>query len=204
VGERNRKDVVSRRGLAGAATLCASVALVLYVGVRVAGYLEGAAPGFSGGFGEPSCEACHFGGKDSAGPGRLTIAGVADRFAPGERYPLTITLTRPDMKLAGFQLTARFKDGGAQAGSFAPVAGEEERFRIEAQAGVQYVNQRQKGASLSSDDTATWTLMWTAPPAKGTVVFHVAANAADGDETAEGDHVHTLALETVPGPPAPR
>jgi hypothetical protein len=35
-------------------------------------------------------------------------------------------------------------------------------------------------------------------------VFHVAANAANGDGTAEGDYVHTTVFDTVPdrqGPP---
>ena len=58
------------------------------------------------------------------GPGRVTIEGVPATFAPGERYTLTITLTRAGMKLAGFQLAARFKDSGAQAGTLAPGPGD--------------------------------------------------------------------------------
>ena len=181
-----------------AATLLASAALVMYVAPRASGYAESAPPGFSGGFDEQSCHACHFHADLDSGPGRVTIAGVPDRFAPGERYPLTVTLTRPEMKLGGFQLTARFQDGGAQAGSLAPAAGEEERVGVDVQSAVEYVNQRRKGTALASEDTATWRLLWTAPPAGGAVVFHVAANAADGDETAEGDDVHTLAVESAP------
>ncbi len=48
------------------------------------GYAEGAPPGFSGGFTEQSCEACHFHAAPNSGPGRLAIAGVPDRFAAGE------------------------------------------------------------------------------------------------------------------------
>jgi hypothetical protein len=184
-----------------AATLFALAALAVDLAPRASGYAEGSPPGFSGGFGEQSCHACHFHADLNSGPGRITITGVPERFAPGERYPVTVTLTRPGMKLAGFQLTARFKDGGAQAGGLSPAAGEEERLRIDVQGDVEYLNQRRKGNALASPGRATWNLTWTAPPADVPVVFHVAANAADGDETAEGDYVHTLSVESAPDAP---
>ena len=102
------------------------------------------------------------------------------------------------MKLGGFQLTARFKDGGAQAGLLALETSEQERVRIDERSGVQYVSQRRKGTSLTSANTAIWKLLWTAPPGGGPVLLHVAANAADGDDTADGDYVHTAALESGP------
>ena len=187
------------RALTGAAALLASAALVLSAGRPASGYAEAAPAGFSGGFGEASCHACHFDAEPDAGAGRLTIAGVPDRYTPGARYPVTVTLNRPGMKLGGFQLTARFKTDGAQAGSLALEGTERERVRIDVQSDVQYANQRRAGTSLASSGTAAWTLIWTAPPDRGPVVFHVAANAADGDETAEGDHVHTAAVESAPG-----
>ena len=158
---------------------------------HAARYAEGAPPGFSGGFGEQSCDACHFHNELNAAPGRVSIDSLPDRFVPGERYPLTVTLSRPDMKLAGFQLTARFEDGGAQAGTVAPAADEQERLRVDVQSGVQYANQHKNGTAATSKDVATWSLVWTAPPSSGPVVFHVAANAADGDGTVEGDYVYT-------------
>ena len=110
-------------------------------------YAEGAPPGFSGGFKEESCHACHFHAEPNSGPGRVTIEGVPATFAPGERYTLTITLRRAGMKLAGFQLAARFKDSGAQAGTLAPGPGDAERVGVETQAGVQYAGQKKAGAS---------------------------------------------------------
>lgn len=123
---------------------------------------------------------------------------MPERFAPGGRYTLTVTLVRPNLGLAGFQLTSRFTDDGAQAGRFAPAAGEDGRVRVEPLHGVEYVNQRKTGTAPSSPGMATWTLVWTAPPARRAVVFHVAANAANGDGTAEGDAIHTVAVESVP------
>jgi hypothetical protein len=79
------------------------------------------------------------------------------------------------MKLAGFQLAARFKDSGAQAGIIAPGPGDGERAGIESQAGVQYAGQKKAGAAVAADATQ-WTIAWTAPKSGGAVIFHVSAN----------------------------
>jgi hypothetical protein len=189
---------VTAGALAGAAALTASAALALCLAPRVSGYADGAPAGFSGGFGEQSCHACHFHEDLDSGPGRVTITGIPKQFAPGGSYPVTVTLARPGMKLGGFQLTARFKEGGAQAGTLAPAPGEEERIRIDTQGTVQYANQRRTGAALTSANTVAWKLLWTAPHAARPVVFHAAANAANGDETVEGDFVHTHSVESSP------
>ena len=189
--------------LSAAATLVFAVVSAAPGGSR---YADAAPPGFSGGFGEPSCHACHFHAELNSGPGRVTVSGAPERFTAGARYPLTITLSRPGMKLGGLQLTVRFKDDGAQAGVLAADAGDRDRVRIDVQRAVQYVNQRREGTRLGSSSTAVWKLIWTAPPARGPVVFHATANAADGDETVEGDFVHTSAVESAPmsTTPAPR
>lgn len=163
-------------------------------------YAEGAPPGFSGGFKEESCHACHFHAKPNSSPGRLTIKGVPATFAAGERYTLTITLTRTGMKLAGFQLAARFEDGGAQAGTIAPGADDAERVGVETQAGIQYAGQKKVGTPVGAEDAATWTTVWTAPKSGGSVVFHVSANAADGNESADGDYVYTSNARAAPPP----
>ena len=161
-------------------------------------YAEGAPPGFSGGFKEDSCHGCHFHEELNAAPGRVAIEGVPTTFTPGERYTLTITLTRAGMKRAGFQLAARFKDIGAQAGSLATGSGDAERVGVESQGGVEYANQKKAGASVDSADAATWIVVWTAPKGGGAVVFHVSANAANGDESADGDFVYTASVESAP------
>lgn len=178
---------------------CASAILAISVFVAAgpatsgaAAYADGAPPGFSGGFGESSCEACHFEAAVNTPPGRVTLTGIPDRYVPGERYPVTITLSRPGMMLGGFQLAARLDPGGSQAGTLAPGPGEEKRIKIETGT-IQYANQRQAGTELAEAGTATWTVLWTAPGTTGTVRFDVAANAADKDEAARGDYVYTAA-----------
>ena len=141
-------------------------------------YAEGAPPGFTGGFTEQSCDACHFHAAPNAGPGKLTIEGLPDRFEAGQAYRVTIALTQPGMKLAGFQLAARFKDDGTQAGALARESDTDARVGM-----------------VSTPNESRWTVMWTAPSSTRTVVFHVAANGANGDERADGDYVYTLAHE---------
>lgn len=157
-----------------------------------AAYADGAPPGFSGGFGESSCDACHFEAAVNTPPGRVTLTGVPERYVPGGRYPLAITLSRPGMLIGGFQLAARFDGNGTQAGTLAPGPGEDQRIRIEP-GKIQYANQRQAGTDLAEPGSAKWTVLWTAPTSPGTVRFHVAANAADKDEAARGDYVYTAA-----------
>jgi hypothetical protein len=164
------------------------------------GYADGAPPGFSGGFKQESCHACHFHEAPNAGPGRVTLQGVPATFAAGERYTLAIALTGSGMKRAGFQLVSRFADGGAQAGALAPGPGEAERVAIDNESGLQYAGQRLAGTAVGSADTAAWTVVWTAPDRGGAVTFHVAANAANGDGSAEGDFVYTAIVESAPPP----
>jgi hypothetical protein len=195
---------VTRRGATAtaAAVVAAGTHLVVaaWLGVPVAAgprYAAGAPPGFSGGFGEPSCHACHFHAEVNTPGGRLVVDGVPRGFAAGGRYAIAIRLSRPGMKLAGFQLTARFKDGGRQAGTLVPAAGESERIRVERQSDVQYVSQQEPGAAVSTAGTARWSVEWIAPASRDTVVFHLAANAADADGTVEGDYVYSAVLESA-------
>jgi hypothetical protein len=165
-------------------------------------YADGAPPGFSGGFGEQSCHSCHFSAEPNTAPGRVSIAGVPDAYAAGETHALTITLERPGLRLGGFQLTARFGNGGAQAGSFSAPPAESDRVKIEESGGVQYAGQRTAGAAPVAAGAARWTVNWTAPASGGVVLFHAAANAADGDESASGDFVYTAVREAPPAAPA--
>ena len=163
-------------------------------------YAEGAPAGFTGGFKEDTCSACHFGSELNSGSGRLTIEGLPAKYSAGERYTLTVTLARTGMKRAGFQLAARFKNDGAQAGTLAPGAGDTERVGVERQDGVQYAGQNKAGTAAGASDTTRWTLEWTAPRGGGAVIFHVAANAADGNERTDGDFVYAANVESAPPP----
>jgi hypothetical protein len=189
-------SIVAGAVLCGVAPTDAAIHPRATVGLPAARYADGAPAGFSGGFGEQSCHACHFEHELNVAPGRVTIDGIPGRFRAGARYPLTVTVTRPGLAAAGFQLTARIEDGGAQGGSLAPSEGEDARVAVAVQGGIQYASQRHAGTAPVAPDAARWTLTWTAPETDSKVVFHVAANAADADGSADGDYVYTAALET--------
>ena len=181
----------------------ALAAALLAAGMRLVAshaYPDGAPPGFTGGFREDNCTACHFHETLNAAPGKLAIDGLPAAFAPGERYTLTITLTRDGMKRAGFQLAARFKDG-KQAGSLAPGSTDGERVKVENQDGVLYAGQKKAGSEIRDAGTARWSVEWVAPAGGGPVIFNVAANAADGDERVDGDFIYTATLEAAAAPP---
>jgi hypothetical protein len=179
------------------ATLASAVLVTSMRLVASHAYAEGAPPGFSGGFKEESCHACHFHSEPNSGPGRVAIEGVPSRFTAGERYTLIVTLTQAGMKRAGFQATSRFKDTGAQAGTLAPAPDDRNRIGIDIQGGVQYAGQRKDGASVTAGEAVRWTIQWTAPDGGGPVAFNVAANAADGNESADGDFVYTTTAESA-------
>jgi hypothetical protein len=178
----------------------ASVLLTAAATAARAPYPDGAPPGFSGGFGEDSCTACHFDYDLNQPPGSVALSGIPAAYTPGTSYAITIALGRPGTARAGFQLTARFEDG-TQAGALAAPVGAEDRIAVtpEASTGVLYAHQRDAGSRPSGESAARWTVRWTAP-ATGTaaVLFHVAANAADGDGSASGDYVYTTAAASLP------
>ena len=62
-------------------TLAAAVLATTVRLVASHAYAEGAPPGFSGGFKEESCHACHFHAELNSGGGRVTIEGVPATFA---------------------------------------------------------------------------------------------------------------------------
>jgi hypothetical protein len=153
-------------------------------------YRDGPPAGFSGGFGEDHCQACHFGDKVNDSPGSLRLS-APERYSPGKTYAVTITLTRPGMAIGGFQLTARFADDSAQAGALAPADGQQDRIKVLTDRGVQYAYHSRPGTDLTATDVVRWTLQWTAPAGRRAVLFHVAANAANGDDSQTGDFVYT-------------
>lgn len=142
---------------------------------------------FTGGFGEKTCRSCHFDYGLNPPGGNLSITGIGDDILPGEQLELHITVTRQDLGRAGFQLTARYPNG-SQAGRFVIDHNERVIF-TETMDSVQYV-QHSKIGSNPSGEKASWVVTWLAPASPlDTVVFHVAANAANGDQSELGDYI---------------
>ncbi|MDX1630772.1 MAG: choice-of-anchor V domain-containing protein [Thermoanaerobaculia bacterium] len=163
-------------------------------------YVDGAPPGHTGGFEEPTCTSCHFGNPVNDSAGTLEISAPS-AFVPGEEYPLEIRLRHPELERAGFQLSARFakgSDSGDQAGVLSPGAGVE----IVEEDGVQYARHTRDGVEPREGHEIEWRFRWKAPAAaEPPVVFHVAANAGNYDDSEFGDFVYRRAVEAKPVPP---
>ena len=164
-------------------------------------YRDGPPPAHTGGFGEPTCAECHFGGPVNADPGTLTVA-LPEAYEPGGTYRISVELEHPQMAVAGFQLAVRFADGareGRQAGSLRSV-GPRSAVTADTTTGVQYGHQTPAGAALLGAGVTRWTLEWTAPHLAGEIVVTVAANAANDDASEFGDDIYTTEAQ-VPAMP---
>lgn len=177
-------------------------------------YLDGPPPGHTGGFGEPSCHRCHFDRPPDPPGGALEVEGIPERYRPDSAYRIRVAVAAAELGRGGFQLSARCSSPGRrgqQAGRLeAPgrdaevIEGTGEEY--EGSAGVQYA-QQSAGAGPSADDTVSWSVRWRAPRAGdtgggtgetraptedcGEVAVHVAANAANGDDSEFGDRIYT-------------
>src|SRR5919106_6886502 len=96
------------------ASACVAAILLAMPGARF--YRDGPPLAHTGGFGEPTCRACHADNHLNDPAGSLSITGVPAVYAPGDTHRVTIFLRRAGMRRAGFQLSARFSDG-RQAGA---------------------------------------------------------------------------------------
>jgi hypothetical protein len=155
---------------------------------------DGPPLGHTGGFREPTCEQCHWGDAVNDPAGALAIEGLPARFRPGGRYVLTVTLRRPGIAVAGFELTTRYEDGGSvgkQAGSLRSLDPRTAVTRNDTTA-VLYAHHTRAGTTLLEPGVGRWTVEWTAPPMPlGPVIVHVAANGGDDNDSPSGDYVYT-------------
>ncbi len=173
------------------------VGLAAVLPVVVAAYGDGPEPGSTGGFGEPTCASCHVDAPTNGAAGALGLEGLPASFTPGARYTLALRLTHPGVTRAGFALAVRFAEGvarGRQAGSLGATDACAQ-ILVGHSSPVQYAVHTAAGSRTSAPGTFTWRFSWTAPrDASGPVIFHVAANASNDDESALGDSIYVTAV----------
>lgn len=91
---------------------------------------------------------------------------------------------------AGFQLSARFEDG-SQAGRFKISENDRVMFTESVPDSLQYVQHSRKGTELSEENKNSWIVTWQAPESvSSAVIFNVAANAGNGDQSEFGDFIY--------------
>ena len=134
----------------------------------------------------------------------MAILGIPSTYQPGASYQFAVRLARAQLKRGGFELTARLADGvhaGAQAGSLEPI---DDRVNVAdtvvgSYGAVRYARHTHAGSLPTNADTVQWSVRWTAPTS-GSVVFHVAANAGNDDNSPLGDYIYVAKLNTGRSP----
>jgi hypothetical protein len=174
--------------------------MVLSTSVALAApFLSGPPPGFTGGFGEPGCAQCHFDGRINDAAGSLMIAGLPSRYEPGQTYTLKVTVTHPSLERGGFQVAARFAEGARAGRNAGVLSGDSARVLITAARNdpmTRYASHNASSTAAVAKHTSSWVLSWTpgadlaADDAVAAVVFHVAGNAANGDDSPFGDFIY--------------
>ena len=96
----------------------------------------------TGGFGEDSCLACHFGNELNESRGQLMLGGFPGIYEPGATYELELALARPGMAVAGFQLAIRSDPESTQAGTLRVPATDESHMGLLSERGVQFAQHR--------------------------------------------------------------
>jgi hypothetical protein len=151
-------------------------------------------PARTGGFGEMTCQQCHWENPLNEPSGRLTLEGIPETYTPGEQYLITVRVARPDLGRGGFQLSARedslAMNAGANAGTLAPADQFTQTVQDDARR-VTYAQHTRAAATAATPGAATWRVQWTAPDTRVAVVFHAAANASNDDASPLGDFIYT-------------
>jgi mono/diheme cytochrome c family protein len=152
----------------------------------------GADSGYSGGpaGSGQNCTICH---EFNEGPGRVELFGPPQRYRAGVVYDLTVRVTDPDQKGAGFEISAETAEG--HVGAFLLRDAIHTRFADNAT--NDYVTHTRTGLNDSITD---WTanggsyqfiLAWQAPPGDaGSITFFTAGNAVDDAHVNLGDRYY--------------
>jgi hypothetical protein len=191
-------------GAGGIALLAGLSALLLLLPLALA-YEDAPPPAMTGGFGEPDCQECHFDHPLNAPEYKLLLEGLPARYEAGKVYTLAVRFDPPPTA-GGFELSARIADGpemGRQAGSFQGgdegVAVDEHAGNATPAAGSQPIQYGHHTAKSNRPGREGWKVQWTAPdPAVDPIVFHVTANAADGDSSPLGDYIYRKESRLLP------
>jgi hypothetical protein len=159
-------------------------------------YSDGPPLGHTGGFGEPTCHACHFDNPLLEWSDSLVVDAPRN-YVPNEIYVLNVSIFREEMKSAGFQLSVRFRDSGQQAGTLQPLDTRTSLVHSEDQA-LQYLQHSREGQQLNRETGAAWRFQWDAPNRRAPVAIDVAANASNHDDSEFGDFIYTQTATIVP------
>lgn len=177
-------------------------AFVIALPLTAAAFKEGPYPNVTGGFGEPTCHLCHLDNPLNATGGSVALEGIPAQFTPGQRYPITVTISRPGLRRGGFEIGARFAGGrqkARQAGAWQLRDARAQLIPGAVDKALTFVQHNLAGSRAAERGANTWTIEWTAPEGThGPVQFNVAANASNNDDSPLGDYIYTKAVRSTP------
>jgi len=192
-----------------------AVATLLACGLLHA-HSSGPDPRYSGAPGDNlgSCTFCHRGQAINSGKGSVQILlPNGNTYTPGVSQHIMVQISDPQQRRWGFQMTARLKSNlaNSQAGDFNPTDGFTQVIcdnaspkPCPADSPVEFIEHTSAGTRPGTTGSIKFEFDWTPPAAdSGNIVFYVAANAANGDGTLNGDHIYTSNIEITPAVTTP-
>lgn len=164
-----------------------ALAILGFLGTARA-YPDGAPWDHDGGPGRPDCGVCHFDSAPIRQSPALSLQGLPEQIAPGAAYDLVLRLELDEALIAGFLMRAE-SQCNVGAGAFSSL---DSRTTADG-AGVRSTLD---GTSPDRDGVAEWRFRWRAPDMiEDAILFYIAANAANGDNSSFGDAIHLLKVE---------
>ncbi len=170
---------------------------------RVSASSSGPTPGHTGAPTESNCAACHSDNPVNSGDGGVSISALPANYLPGQQISVTVTTSKEDAVIYGFQLTAL--DGqNRRVGTFAlPVQTPAQTQIVNGFVGGfqrTYVGHTRDGLAPLQFGSKSWTFTWTAPAQRaGKISFYAAGNAANSDGSTSGDYIYTTSRSTLSG-----
>lgn len=166
-------------------------------------FVTGADPRLTGGPfpTEFDCTECHsntalpFG--PNKGPGNVSFS--VQKYTPGAKQRITVTVNDPSARRWGFEITARPANAlGSQAGTFQNIDGNAQVICDNLTAGpcptgmLQFATHTRNGTRLGQTGPISFDVDWTAPASDvGDIIFAAAGNAANGNDQPTGDNIYT-------------
>ena len=192
-----------RIGILPFVRIVAPFAAVLFsLPVAARAFKEGPYPNVTGGFGEQSCHLCHLDNAINEPGGAVDVRGVPPAYSAGQRYPITVTVTREDLRRSGFEIAARYAAGklkGRQAGAWRVLDGRAQLIPGAVDKALTFVQHNLAGSRTASPGSNSWTIEWTAPAtAAAPIQFDVAANASNDDDSPLGDYIYLKRVRSTP------
>jgi hypothetical protein len=130
---------------------------------------------------------CHVGNPVNASGGTLAVRLMdgtteATSWVAGKTYNVNVTLVKEGAIKYGFEICAKKGSTSTNMGTFTKGTGT--RISIGTSNYITHDN---------AVATGNWTFTWTAPAASSDpVTFYLAGNAANGDNTSNGDFIYTM------------